>query len=139
RVVVEAGAHELVEAVGAVRRPLAVHLHDERALRRVDLHAIDRRCAIGRDEEKQRGEEFHGFRLYPAGTTNCAGVVATRRTSCTATVDVTLFSFPSAPFVTIVVVSLSGKPFIFVDAIDSSSLSIAAMPVRTDCPARIVA
>ena len=41
RVVEEAVLDEIVEAVGADRRPVAMHLDDEAALARVELHLVD--------------------------------------------------------------------------------------------------
>ena len=53
--VVEAGVHEVVEAVRAARRPLAVDGDDEGPLRRREAHAVDRgRLGVERCRMKQR-------------------------------------------------------------------------------------
>ena len=43
RVIIETVLHQVVEAVGAERRPGAVHLENERPLARLDAHAKDLR------------------------------------------------------------------------------------------------
>src|SRR5207248_9714677 len=86
------------------------------------------------------GGSPHHLRVYSAGTANCAGAAATPvRTSCTSTVQVIVCSSPPAALVRIVVTSLSGKPFAFAAATDSSTLSIAGTPVRVAWPRAMLA
>ena len=62
RLVEESLTHQLVEAIGTDRRPVAVHFDDEVAAARFELHAKHtRRAILSRTAERQdRGEQAKG-------------------------------------------------------------------------------
>jgi hypothetical protein len=68
-VVVEAVLDQIVEAVGAVRRPVAVHLDHECALGGVELGLVDRRRLLA--ERRGIGEVLGGGRHGERGNSEC--------------------------------------------------------------------